>query len=73
MPIDTATDEGEDQSIVVHDRANFLIDRTTNTVFVSLEADEVFKVIEDLARAMEGGGPVYLVIESDKLYPKEAE
>lgn len=63
----------EHGSVVVHDRNDFLIRRTTNTVSVPLEADEVFALIRDLAARMELGGPVYLVIESDKIYAKDME
>ena len=63
----------EHGSVVVHDRNDFLIRRTTNTVSVPLEADEVFALIRDLAAGMELGGPVYLVVESDKIYAKDME
>lgn len=68
MPIDT-----ESGSVHVYDRNDFLMRRDTNTMVVALEADEVFALIEDLASRMALGGPIHLVIESDKIYAKDME
>lgn len=63
----------DDQLVCVYDRNDFLIDRTTNTVIVQLEADAVFTVIKDLAERMALGGPVWLVVESNKIHPKDRD
>jgi hypothetical protein len=72
MPIDTATPEGEDQHIFVHDRPGFLIRRNTNNVIVELEQDEVLALIADLAEKAYMG-KVSLLIESDKIYAKDMD
>lgn len=64
----------EHGSIVVHSRDDFLIRRNTNTVIVRLIGeDEVFTLIKDLASNMETGGPIYIVIESDKVFVKDMD
>lgn len=68
MPILT-----DNQSIFVYDHREFLTRRDTNTVSVELNADAVFAVICDLASAMARGGPIYLVVESDKVYTKDMD
>lgn len=67
MPIDL-----EDGSIHVYDaRRPPLIRRDTNTVMIRLHEDEIFALIEDLARRATEGGGVLLTIEKDIIYPKE--
>jgi len=64
---------GDDQSIYVYDRNDFLMRRNTNTMSFVLEADEVFTLIHDLSGQMARGGPVYLVVESDKVFVKDMD
>lgn len=60
----------EHGTVVVHDRDGFLIDRTTNTVVVPLEQDEVLSLIGDLSVAAYHG-QAWFVIESKKIYAKD--
>jgi hypothetical protein len=63
----------EGQSVVVHGDKKFLIDRTINTTVVALDTSEVFNLIQALTREASLGGPVYLAVESDKIYAAEPD
>lgn len=62
-----------EQSVFVYARKDFLVRRNTNTIAIELDGDEVLAVIRDLAGVGRHGAPVYLVVESDKIYAKDME